>query len=371
MPTVNEYLADAAISHAVDLQRYGNGVVQRIIALLNRVDADLMAQLSVAMESLGPESYTVERLESMLVSVRRLNAEAYRAAGLTLTDELRELVSYEAGYQFELFRSALPPQVLGSATLQSVNAGQVYSAAMARPFQGLLLREFSERAGEARMVRVRDAIRMGYVEGQTVGQITRRIRGTRAAGYADGLLEIDRRHAEAVVRTAVQHTAAVTRDAFVEANEDLIESVVWRSTLDARTTADCRLRDGLKYSAVGHKPIGHKVPWGAGPGRLHWNCRSTATPVTKSFRELGIDIDDLDPGTRASMDGQVPADQSYGQWLKKQSAARQDDILGPTRGKLLRDGGLEMDRFYNDRGKWLTLDELRERDAAAFRRAGV
>lgn len=93
--------------------------------------------------------------------------------------------------------------------------------------------------------------------------------------------------------------------------------------------------------------------------------------MTKSFRDLGIDIDELSPGTRASMDGQVPADTTYGQWLKRQSAARQDDVLGPTRGALFRRGGLTIDKFADERGRELTLAELRERDAEAFSRAGL
>jgi hypothetical protein len=70
----------------------------------------------------------------------------------------------------------------------------------------------------------------------------------------------------------------------------------------------------------------------------------------------------MPPGTRASMDGQVPADLTYADWLKKQSAARQDEILGPTRGKLFR-SGMPMERFYNDQGVWLTLPQLLERSA--------
>ena len=38
-------------------------------------------------------------------------------------------------------------------------------------------------------------------------------------------------------------------------------------------------------------------------------------------------MDELPAGTRASMDGQVPADQTFGQWIKRQSAARQDQVL--------------------------------------------
>lgn len=135
-------------------------------------------------------------------------------------------------------------------------------------------------------------------------------------------------------------------------------------------SSDCMLRDGKRYTRD-HKPIGHKLPWGAGPGRFHWQCRSTSVVITKSWRELGIDMDEMEPGTRASMDGQVPEQTTYADWIKRQSAARQDDILGPVRGKLLRDGGLTLDRFADDRGRWLTLDQLRERDSAAFRRAGV
>jgi hypothetical protein len=70
------------------------------------------------------------------------------------------------------------------------------------------------------------------------------------------------------------------------------------------------------------------------------------------------------------MDGQVPADTTYNQWLKGKSSAMQDDILGPTNGKLFR-AGMPVDRFVNKAGDVLTLDELRKRDAEYFRKAGL
>nr|HDI1744640.1 chromosome partitioning protein ParB [Klebsiella pneumoniae] len=33
--------------------------------------------------------------------------------------------------------------------------------------------------------------------------------------------------------------------------------------------------------------------------------------------------------------------------------------------------GMSPDEFYNDRGEWLTLDQLRNRDAQAFKDARV
>ena len=49
------------------------------------------------------------------------------------------------------------------------------------------------------------------------------------------------------------------------------------------------------------------------------------------------------------MDGALPADLTYGQWLQKQSAARQDEVVGPTRGALMREGKLPFDELYSRR----------------------
>lgn len=372
MPTVNEALRDADISHQVDLQHYANHIVARMISILNRTDSDLFLQLSTVLEQMTPATFSVDRLTQLLAGVRALNAAAYQQVERELTDELKDFVTYEAGYQYSLFQSAIPAQVALQVDVATVSAEQVYAAALARPFQGRLLRDWAKSIEADRMARIRDAVAIGYVENQPIGDIVKRVRGTRAKGYSDGIIQIDRRNAEAVVRTAISHTAAFTRNRFLQANNDLIKAVVWTSTLDSRTSEGCRLRDGLKYTPDEYKPIGHKVPWLAGPGQLHWNCRSTSVPVTKSWVELGgVDIGEFNPETRASMDGQVPAETTYADWIKKQPAGRQDEILGATRSKLMRDGKLSLDRFYNERGKYLTLDELRKRDAAAFEAAGL
>lgn len=369
--TVNERLADAAVSHAVDFAQYSNGVVRRIIALLNRVDPDLMAQLSAAMENLTAANFTTGRLEQLLYSVRALNAAAYQSIERELTKELIDLAAYEVGYQLELFAATIPPQVVVQVGLGTVDAAQVYAAAMARPFQGVLLREALAGLEDGRARLIRDSIRIGYVENQTTSEIVRRLRGARVNGYADGLLEAPRRNVETIVRTAVSHTASVAREKFYQANQSLIKAMSWNATLDTRTSTICKLRDGKHYTPETHKPIGHKLPWLGGPGKAHWNCRSVEVPITKSWRDLGLDMDEMDAGTRASMDGQVPAETNYGDWLKNQSARRQDEILGPARGQLMREGGLTLEKFANEKGLWLTLDDLKKRDAAAFKRAGL
>lgn len=368
MKSVNERLQEAAIRHGIDLSRYSESVVLRMIAVLNRADRNLHEALLKALANINPSTFQMERLEGMLTSVRAINSEAYATVGRLMNEELRDFAEYEVGYQMQTLVRIMPVQV----SFATVSVDQVYAAAMARPFQGALLREFfkDQDAHKARLVR--RAIAQGFAENQTTQQIVRSIIGTKAKGYRDGLLEVTRREAQAVVRTALSHTALTVKEKFVEANLDLIKALKWSATLDPRTTSPCRARDGKLYEPVTHKPIDHVFPWGGGPGAYHWNCRSVEISITKSFKELGIDVPEfMGVGTRASMDGQVPADMTYPEWLKTKSAALQNEILGPTRGELFRKGGMTLDEMYSAKGEPLTLAELRIKDAAAFKKAGL
>ena len=196
------------------------------------------------------------------------------------------------------------------------------------------------RTEEAAARRVRDVIRQGYVEGRTVDQMARQLRGTRANGFKDGLLEVDRRGAEAIVRTAVTHTSNVASQEIYKSAGDFVEGWEFVATLDGRTTLTCASLDGKVY------PIGK----GPMPPR-HIGCRSIPIP---RLRGMG-------PTPRTS----------YAEWLRRQPAAAQDDILGASKGRLLRNGGLTVDRFTDRTGRVLTLDELRRRDASAFANAGL
>lgn len=353
--TANDDLLDLAVRHQVGLQRYSTATVRKMLALLNRVDADIVAQ----MHRYDPEAVTgtwsAKRLEKLLEAVRIVNRDAYNRVNKELTAELKALAAYEGVYQVNSLKSALPIAV----DIVSPSAEQLYAAVHSRPFQGRVLKDWGRDLEAGAFAKVRDAIRQGFVEGQTTDQIIRRLRGTRANQFRDGVLEINRRSAEAVVRTAINHTANTARQELYKANEDLIGSWRFVATLDARTTVTCASLDGQTF------PIGK----GPMPPR-HYNCRSSSVPVTKSWRELGFDIDDLPPGTRASMNGQVPGDMNYEQWLKKQPGDVQNDVLGKTKADLFRKGGLPLDRFVDD-GRMLTLDELRKKETEAFAKAGL
>lgn len=355
--TANETLFDNGVGHAVDLEIYSNSVVRRVIAILNRVEPDLIAQIADARARLSAESFTVERLDQLLQSARLINSQAYRQVYTLMESEMRELTDYEGGFQAQQLTLVQPLQVA------LINSGEVAAAALSRPFQGRLLREWVSGLEAESARALRDAVRIGYIEGETTEQIVRRIRGTRSVRYTDGILEIQRRHAKTVVITAVAHTASYARDALFEENADIVKGVRYTATLDMRTTVLCASRDGNLYLTGKPKP---SIP-------AHMRCRSVYVPVTKSFAELGLDGEDVLPAgmTRSSLDGYVPQTTTYQKWLERQSIERQNEVLGETKAKLFREGNLPLTRFIARDGHEYTLDELRARDAAAFAKAGL
>lgn len=65
----------------------------------------------------------------------------------------------------------------------------------------------------------------------------------------------------------------------------------------------------------------------------------------------------MDKGTRASMNGQVPASMTYPEWFEKQSASVQREVLGKTRYKWYKEGKFKLTDFV-DNGETLTIEQL-------------
>lgn len=216
-------------------------------------------------------------------------------------------------------------------------------------------------ANIARQMRfdINRAIKVGVSTGQTNQQIARSILGG-AGDKGPEAFPRARRDALAVTRTAVQTIANEARLATFEENSDIIKGVQWISVLDSRTTVICMARSGKVWSLPGYKPVGHDIPWNGGPP-AHWGCRSTVIPITKTFRELGIDIDDVSPTTRASMDGQVAADLTFEQFLASKPPEFADEMLGKGRAQLWRQGKISFSDLLNTKGEPLTLKSLEAR----------
>jgi hypothetical protein len=197
-------------------------------------------------------------------------------------------------------------------------------------------------------------VRQGLSNGETNQQIISRIVGKNGE---PGIMETARRNAATLVQTSVQAVANEARRETFKSNTDVISGIQQVSTLDSHTSLICISYSGCQWD-MDFKPIGkNKKPYNGGTPRHH-NCRSVEVPITKSFKELGLKLNDPSFTTRASDEGQIDADISFDSFLKRKGKSYQDGMLGKGRADLWRNGKLTLKDLTDGRGRPLTLEEL-------------
>jgi SPP1 gp7 family putative phage head morphogenesis protein len=186
---------------------------------------------------------------------------------------------------------------------------------------------------------VRAWVNTGIQQGLTTDEIVRGLRGTKEQ---TGILSDKPLYAvAALVRTAATHASTVGRNESYKA----LGATHYRfvATLDSKTSIQCASLDGQTF------------PLGKGPvPPLHPNCRSSTVPI--------FDPGEPMQGDRATIDGPVPADQTFRQWLEGRSMGEQNEVLGRTKAEAWRSGKLSIDQMLGADLQPLTLAELREMD---------
>lgn len=345
-------LNDVTVRFQVYLERLKAGEVRRMDGTIRQMDVAIRDALNLIGD--GPSR---ARLDRTLLSMRRELLTITEKNAANYLSSLRKFSDYALQFHTSTVNLVLPASAPALASTASAAAwtGILYSPIQAT---GTLLEDFVSTWGAKATARVEGAIRTGFAQGKTVADIVRIIRGTKANKFHDGILGgVTKREANAMVRTSLQHVNNSAQQMIYEDNSDIIEGYIWISTLDGRTSQTCRSLDGQQFK-LGKGPV----------PPIHVNCRSSTIPKVK-----GVDL--LSETTRASADGQVPADQSYYEWLKTQPADFQDDALGPTRAALFRNGGLSAEEFsklsLDKNFQPLTLEEMKKKNPAAFKRAGI
>lgn len=389
--TANEQFLDAMIRHQTYLLRYSGYVRNLINGILDKTEADLAEKILGRLANApGGLNTPVEwrRLQTLVDQIATIRGRAWDKVDEVFEDQMTQLALAESVSLAGIVQLTLPVQI----DVVQPSARLLRSIALARPFQGKLLREWVDGMEDEDIRRIHGAIQTGMTAGESMQQITSRVIGNRSL---EGITQMTRQQVQAVVRTAVMHVSNHSRNAWFAENNDVVTQEYFVATLDSRTTPICRANDG-KVFELGKGPL----------PPLHYQCRSlriahldgvlAGDRPAKPFveRELvqeyadqngmkGVrNRDDLPHGTKGDFDkwsrgrirelvGPIPASTNYQQWLKQQSKAFQDDTMGVTKARLFRDGDLPLDRFVNRNGDELTLSELASTEKEAFRAAGL
>lgn len=342
------YLTDAATRHQVHVQRYAGGSLKKLAKFITKAISTAKARVADGLSPYGSKRY--ER------QIRALQGDLATIYGDMKGQAILDLTEF-GGYEAEFNMTLLGKVVKAVVQLNRPSIEQVAAAALADPLdlevgkgrQLISINGALDHYGTKKSAEIISEIRMGSALGETTGQISRRLTSL-------GVQQRDQ--AASLVRTMTNHIANSARQQVMAGNDDILKGKRRVATLDGRTTPLCRALDGTL------------VPMTVPSPPFHWSCRTTEIPVLKD--EFAREI----PGsTRPAVgpDGaeQVSSKTTYGEWLARQPAAFQEDVLGPARYKLFSKGELSIDRFVDDDGRTLTLKQLREREPMAFERAGL
>jgi len=168
----------------------------------------------------------------------------------------------------------------------------------------------------------------------------------------------------------VQSANVAAQTAVYEANRGVVKGYEWCAALEPGyqsgrgTCLRCAALDGQKWDMDEERP---DCP-------LHPRCRCELLPVTKSWRELGLDIDEIeevarpwtmrpdeniDAGGRRAITEHGFHNGDYGSWYAKQDSEFQADLAGKKRAELLASGDVKFhDLVDRKTGRLLRLDEL-------------
>jgi hypothetical protein len=381
--------------NAIDLNRYSNSVARRIINAYNDIIIDAVNQLRTIDELAAPVK--AARLRAILAQLKdSLGTWAGDATEITAA-ELQGIAQLQSEFVTDQLRKALPagardavntveisPQfaqsvvttdptqlnvvalsddlfaaVQGAPATFNLTAAQ--GATITLPNGEVVTKAFRGIAVD-QAERFSQVVRQGLLTGEPTPAIAKRLIGSlqfgeeaktvkqliAAGGQATAIAD---NQVIALIRTSINQVANTASQQVYEANQDITPRYRYVATLDTRTSAICRALDGKEFE------------YGKGPmPPQHFNCRSTTVPI--------IDPDILPPSTtatRASKDGQVPINQSYGEWLSKQPRSVQADALGPGKvayfNRLAKKYGPRdaIAKLVRDDGSELTLEQLRKR----------
>ena len=361
--TVQDEIIDARSRDAAYMIQFGNKYVSQHQSLIQDMIDDLIIQLNIRTPE--DQSLTAKRLRAMLKQLEELNRDLYQGLYQQALEFTKEASEFESQATYAAVQNSYPIDL----KLDRISPSKIHSAVRARPFQGKLLKDWYSEQSVSSKRKYRQAVKLGYTNGETITQIARRIKD---------VADIEKRQAEALTRTALNHTSNVAMQDFTQANKAVISKEMMVATLDGRTSPICRGIDGKEFE-IGKGPY----------PPLHINCRTIRVPKTKTWKELGFDnmkesealsnrpfvadkrkVKDIPIDDRQSIIGNT-SDLSYNDWLRKQPKSFVADVLGKSKAELYLKGGLTLDKFVNRQGVYLTLPELMGKYKSSFEKAGL
>jgi hypothetical protein len=252
------------------------------------------------------------RLQQALDVVARRLTRLTDDAGRQVAGDLVQVVRTAGEAQAEIVASQLPKAERDSlAGWSRVDARQV-DAIVQRSTERITSQMWPLSA-EADA-----AVRRELVRGLLVGEGPRKTAAAildRTEGAFNGGLG----RALTIARTETLDAHRTAAKLAHDQNSDVLRGWMWLAATSTRTCPACLGMNGTEHPLTEAGPLGHQ------------NCRCTRVPLTKSWKDLGINIPEPEPTPTGSQ-----------AWFDSQTEAVQRQILGPARYAAYQRGDFPM-----------------------------
>lgn len=348
---------DKIHQHTIQFQRIINKALRESYLPALALSYDEIRKIVLAAENLS----SISKVNFINREISKIIEANITPAWGKITQELEDIAIYESSYAAGLLAATTAATIKTPAkskvieyiskSIITLRDGDSYRTGVWADY----VRGNTKKTAET----INKAVIGGYVNRQTVQQVVKQIEKN-----VKGQIKTS---AETLARTGVNHYANQASEAMADDNLDVIEKRYFSATLDKNTTAGCAGFDGKSWLMTDQKYP--RLP-------LHFNERSRWIFLTKG--------QDVPEGTRPAVGAgkdfergdkyrgrkdvgkfkitQTKPGTTYEEWLRRQPADFQADVLGVKKSKLFREG-LPLEKFTDMTGRPLTLDELKKFDS--------
>ena len=346
--------------HHYKLDQFSDVATKEVLKSANRARAEIVTKLG----RLDPKfAFTKERLEALGEELQHLTlaSQAEITGTITQATEIAGAASYTAQNNILSFDGLVP-----NFNPVSLSAAQLHSMVVETLVGGRLLNDWVGRTFDTNIQEsIKSELLTGMMKGEGYRDMVKRFTDKAFDGLANDM--------EGLTKTYVQSANVKAMDDVMEANSDIVKGWKWNSVYENRTCLACMSLDARD----------EVYPIGRGPEMPnHVRCRCFKEMETLTFREMGLDIDEMekaykpytirgtvDPVTGVVTPGKIGVGGgkvidtgrflgTYEDFLKLQPEAVQRQILGPSRLELWKSGKVALKDFADKNGNVYLLKEL-------------
>lgn len=348
--TVNENLANINTTHQHQVERFKRGVSATLLALFKQLERELKSSLL----EFPLEKWTVAVKNTLLKRLEAIRSKSIANLNKELIKNLKDLNAEEITFYTDQLDNVLADADIMGITVNKPDLEKSWD----KTKRGDIIFDDGQMYSLTAFLNVFNDRNQLYLK-QAVTKAQKQkldLVATSALLFSVGGLF---RRSEAQINpwsaTALQYSSGFGRDLAYQTNSDILRGYAWQSVLDSRTSDVCRHNAG-KYWLYNRPDLSTLDSEQYPP--IHYHCRSTTAPITKSYEEMGLDPTD---GLKTNLNGDIPKETTYNAWLVAQPTRIQKDALGPVRYELWRSGEVDIDAFYTRDGRQLSLLQLREK----------